>query len=177
MSFSSALVKLCSLLICSPFPGSKLQQAPSIIRPDRGTILSLENWIVGFMCCRPSRSKWGITLMNSRNLLATCHDSCSQLLFLPLSAISHSCLTWSCRDSLWPVPRCHRSRRSTGPPVRRGGPPALWPGSTCRGLGKEPQQCRPPPESPLSAPEHTRGHTPHNSKLNVTFKFFLHYRW
>lgn len=64
MSFSSALVKLCSLLICSPFPGSKLQQAPSIIRPDRGTIVSLENWIVGFMCCRPSRSKRGITLIN-----------------------------------------------------------------------------------------------------------------
>lgn len=165
MSFSSALITLCSLLLCSPFAGSKSQQVPSIIPSDRGsTIVTLENWIVGFTCCRPSRSKQGTTLMKSltywRLLTILVHTCCPA-----------TTLTWSCRDSLWPVPRCHRSRRSKGPPVRRGGPPALWPGSTCGGLGKEQQQCRPPRVSPLSAPEDTQDAA--RLKTECDFQVFL----
>lgn len=156
---------MLTLTVTPRLQGSKSQQVPSIIPPDRGsTIVTLENWIVGFTRGRPGRRKQGTTLMKSLTygrLLTILVQTCC-----PATR-----LTWSCRDSLWPVPRCHRSRRSKGPPVRRGGPPALWPGSTCCGLGKGQQQCRPPRGSPLSAPEDTQDAA--RLKTECDFQVFL----
>lgn len=149
-AFLVCFYKTLQLLICSLFAswGSSYKHTVAasaelhITSDENNHDLSLENCI--FMCCRHNRRVLSSPFNLTRKNFFTANFN-----YFPL--------TWSCKDYLWAVPRCHQSRHNKGPPVRSPGLPTLWPCSIRCGLGMELPQCPPPQWFPLSAPGD--GHT------------------